>query len=328
MQYDTNGYKVWGHGGDTLFFHSDLWMVPDANFGFYISYNSSAPKPGGGRGEVLRALFDRYFPGARAELHDNDFTRAAQDARAVSGSYEVTRRSEKNFLKILAIFGAPEVSANNDGTILVDTAKNIRGEVKHWREIAPLVYQEVGGVDKIAFRRDASGRVMEMLPQPCIYEAQRSRWFDAKGFLKLTLLPAVSLILTTALLWPVAALVRRRYHAPVLAEPRQRRLFLVTRFDCLVSLLWLATLAYAGGKTNTDVAMIGDGMNPWLRSVHLLGWLFVALTFVTMFFTFSVWRLPEARLWLKAHSTLLTLSSLILIAFAWHVHLLDPSLRF
>src|SRR5439155_2290706 len=92
MQYDMNGIPAWGHGGDTIAFHSDLWLVPDAQFGFFISYNSAAPRPGGGRGEVLRAVFDRYFPSAGPRVPKVDAAEQKRDAVDVSGVYVGTRR--------------------------------------------------------------------------------------------------------------------------------------------------------------------------------------------------------------------------------------------
>jgi len=41
-----NGHRMFGHGGDTQYFHSDLFLMPDQNLGFFVSYNSA------GRGET------------------------------------------------------------------------------------------------------------------------------------------------------------------------------------------------------------------------------------------------------------------------------------
>jgi hypothetical protein len=62
MEYSQNGRTMWGHGGDTILFHSDLFLIPDARVGVFISYNSAGARPGGGRGEVQRGLIERYFP--------------------------------------------------------------------------------------------------------------------------------------------------------------------------------------------------------------------------------------------------------------------------
>src|SRR6266581_8352709 len=41
-----NGHRIIGHGGDTLYFHSDLHLIHASNVGFFVSYNSA------GKGEV------------------------------------------------------------------------------------------------------------------------------------------------------------------------------------------------------------------------------------------------------------------------------------
>jgi len=52
-----NGHRIIGHGGDTVYFHSDLHLILDANTGFFVSYNS------GGKGEASTRtiLFDRFL---------------------------------------------------------------------------------------------------------------------------------------------------------------------------------------------------------------------------------------------------------------------------
>ncbi|HLW36235.1 MAG TPA: serine hydrolase, partial [Chthoniobacterales bacterium] len=61
MEYSLSPVRVIGHGGDTIYFHSDLVLVPDAHIGYFLSYNTLG-KNGGGRGEVQRAFLNRYFP--------------------------------------------------------------------------------------------------------------------------------------------------------------------------------------------------------------------------------------------------------------------------
>src|SRR5436309_9600600 len=62
MEYSMNGQHIVAHGGDTVYFHSDMVLVPDAHVGYFISYNSLGKNVGGGRAEVLRAVANRYFP--------------------------------------------------------------------------------------------------------------------------------------------------------------------------------------------------------------------------------------------------------------------------
>lgn len=328
MQYDINGYKAWGHGGDTIAFHSDLWLVPEANFGFYISYNSAAPKSGGGRGEVLHALFDRYFPATAPSGSGVDPVVAQKDAKAVAGSYQLSRRADSNLLKLLAVLGQVAVKPNGDGTITLDSSKNLRGELKRWREISPLVYHEIDGPDKLAFHRGPDGTVMQLLPQPPIVVGQRSPWYENKTTLLPVLGTSAALLVLTGLLWPVAALVRRRYQSLVLAGSADRRWFVLSRVVCLICLVWFAVLFLLSSRAGTDISLLGDAINPWLHLIHLLGWLFAAGVLVLIVGAFRAWRAPDARLWLRAHATLLSLAGIVVAWFAWHVHLLDSSVRF
>src|SRR5438552_3005503 len=61
MEDSMNGQRIIAHGGYTVYFHSDMVLLPDAHMGYFISYNSLGKNIGGGRGEVLRAFANRYF---------------------------------------------------------------------------------------------------------------------------------------------------------------------------------------------------------------------------------------------------------------------------
>src|SRR5437773_4007135 len=64
MEYLIDPVRITAHGGDTVYFHSDMILVPDAHLGYFLSYNSLGKDVGGGRGEVLRTFVNRYFPSA------------------------------------------------------------------------------------------------------------------------------------------------------------------------------------------------------------------------------------------------------------------------
>src|SRR5579884_1238419 len=67
---DRNGLRIVGHGGDTVFFHSDLHLFLDKNVGLYVSMNSLG-KNGAAhslREELLQEFTDRYFPAPQPNL--------------------------------------------------------------------------------------------------------------------------------------------------------------------------------------------------------------------------------------------------------------------
>jgi CubicO group peptidase (beta-lactamase class C family) len=61
MEYLIDPVRIIAHGGDTVYFHSDMILVPDAHLGYFLSYNSLGKDVGGGRGEVWRTFVNRYF---------------------------------------------------------------------------------------------------------------------------------------------------------------------------------------------------------------------------------------------------------------------------
>src|SRR5262249_23853952 len=83
MEYWLNPVRVIGHGGDTVYFHSDMVLIPDAHVGYFLSYNSLGKNVGGGRGEVQRAFTHRYFPNPADSKIGVDANTAKSDGQAV-----------------------------------------------------------------------------------------------------------------------------------------------------------------------------------------------------------------------------------------------------
>ncbi len=327
MEYSTNP-RIIGHGGDTIYFHSDMWLCPEARFGFFISYNSAGSKPGGGRGEVLRAFINRYFPSPAEAKVDVDPNTTKADGRAVSGVYEVTRRGETTFLKLLALLDQFSVHSDRDGVLTIEDMKNQRGESKKWREIAPLVYSEIDGPERIAFRRDASGAVREMLPFPAIYEGQRVPWYASKRFLTPVIGGNLALALLTILLWPVAAVVRKRYQRPLFTTRSDRVLYFLSRLVCLCEVLLILLPAIAFSRALENIAILGDAADPWLRLLYIFGWTTMAGVVLLVIAAVRFVNLPGHGLWFRAHTILLAVGGVAFGLFCWQYHLLGPSLKF
>jgi CubicO group peptidase (beta-lactamase class C family) len=328
MDYSMNGQRIVGHGGDTIFFHSDMMLMPEAQVGLFISYNSAGSRPGGGRTEVIRAFLNRYFPEPVTASPQIDLKTAQADGRAVSGVYNGSRRGESTLLKVAAVLGQTSVSADQNGVLTIEGAQSPRGGLKRWREVGPLVYREVDGPDLIAFRRDANGVVTDMLPSAPIQMSQRVSGFANKKLLLPVLSASFSLLVITLLLWPVAVIVRKRYGRPLLSTASDRVLYLLSRLTCLLEIGFVALIVLPLSMADKNIAFIGDGINPWLSTAHVMGWLAVFGLVVLAITAIRFWRAPGLGWWTRAHATLLWIASTIFLSFAWWVHLLTPSLRF
>jgi CubicO group peptidase (beta-lactamase class C family) len=328
MEYLIDPVRIIAHGGDTVYFHSDMILVPDAHLGYFLSYNSLGKNVGGGRGEVLRSFVNRYFPSPGEPKIDVDSNTAKSDGHAVSGVYDGTRRGETTLLRILALLGEVRVSSDKDGVLTVEGDKNQRGELKKWKEIAPLVYSEVDGLERIAFRRDASGTVREMLPFPAIYKGQRVPWYANKIFVGLVIGGSLMLALLTVVLWPVAVLVRRKYERPLFSTKSDRVLYFLSRIVCLGELTFILTPLIAFSQGLEHIVILGDAINPWLQALHIFGWLLMAGVVLLIIAAARFAKLPAHGLWFRVHAILLAIGGIAIGLFAWQYHLLDTSLKF
>ena len=328
MEYCTNPVRVIAHGGDTVYFHSDMVLVPDAHIGYFLSYNSLGKNVGGGRGEVWRDLVNRYFPSPGEPKVDVDPNTATSDGRAVHGVYDGTRRSETTFLKIVALLSQFRVSSDKDGVLTIEGEKNQSGELKKWKEIGPLVYGEIDGLERIAFRRDASGTVREMLPFPAIYQGQRVTWYATKTFVGMLIGGNLLLVALTVLFWPVAVLVRRKYERPLFIAKTDRVLYVGSRLVCIGELIFILAPVIAFSQGLEHIVILGDAINPWLRGLHIFGWVLMAGIVLLVIAAVRFVRLPGHGLWFRAHAVLLAVGGIAFVVFAWQYHLLDASLRF
>ncbi len=328
MEYSMSPVRAIGHGGDTVYFHSDMVLVPDAHVGYFISYNSLGKNIGGGRGEVLRTFMNRYFPYQGEPKANVDANKQKLDSREVSGVYEGTRRGETTFLKAIALLDQFRVSSDKQGILTIEGNKNQSGELKKWNEIAPLIYNEVDGSERIAFRRDASGTVSEMLPFPAIYKGQRVPWYASKTFVGFVIGGSLLLALLTVLLWPVAVLIRKRYQRPLFTVKSDRALYFVSRIVCLGELVFILAPLIAFSQGLEHIVILGDAINPWLEMLHVLGWLLMAGIVLLIIAAIRFVRLPGHGFWFYAHAILLGIGGIVFGVFAWQYHLLNTSLKF
>ena len=220
------------------------------------------------------------------------------------------------------------VSSDKDGILIVEGNKNQSGELKKWKEVAPLVYSEVDGLETIAFRRDASGTVREMLPFPAVFEGQRVPWYASKTFVGLVIGGNLVLVLLTVLLWPVAVLIRRKYDRPLFSGKTDRVLYLVSRLVCVGELIFILAPLIAFSQGLEHIITMGNAINPWLQALHILGWLLMAGVVLLIIAAARFAKLPGHGLWFRLHSIFLAIGGIGFALFAWQYHLLDTSLKF
>jgi CubicO group peptidase (beta-lactamase class C family) len=320
-----NGHRIIGHGGDTQYFHSDLHLISDAGVGFFISYNSAGKGEIRGREAVWDKFLDRYFP--YEPPAGSAVASAAQDAQSVSGRYIVSRREETTILKPLNVVSEAKVSQNKDGTISLDAFKDLNGQAKKFREIAPLMFRDVNGQDRIAFKRDDTGNLVLVVDFPFMV-FQKALWYQNSVLNLPLIVGALVILVLTLVLWPVAALIRWHYGKKLELSPQQKRLRFWVRIVCLLDVVFFAAFVgffVAGMK---DINVFSPRNNIWLRLIQIVGWLGVLGTVLAILNLIRSWKEPQRWFWSRIGDTLILLACLGVVWFVFAWNMLHWSLQY
>ena len=317
-----NGHRIIGHAGDTLYFHSDLHLIPDAGVGFFVSHNSLGsgnPLP---RTTLWEMFLDRYFPNTTPATPT--LGSAKEDAKAVSGTYMLSRRSESSFLKVATLLGEFTVSPVEDGMIEVAQLTGPNGKPKRWREVAPMTFLEENGHDKLVFKPDQNGRMQMILYYP-FFVGQRVGLFENSKILLIVIGISLLIMLLTLVLWPVAWFVRRHYGHKLELTPLERRLRLVVRIIFVLDLFFMAAMTGLVVYASTHIEFLSDRGNTWFHLAQVIGVLGAIGTLVVLYNAIQSWRNREKRIWGKLQATLFVLVCLGFLWFAFAGNLLHFS---
>ena len=319
----VNGHRAIAHGGDTVWFHSYLWLFPDSDIGVYISMN--APGQAGDAGAVRSALFhkfaDRYLPGDE-KPGTVDAKTAKQHAQMMVGHYVSSRGSFTNFLSVLGLLGQAQIGVTEDGKLSFPALDGLGAGARDWVEVEPFVWRDTGTGERLAaevkdgkvvrMSVDAGSPFMVFEPAPA---ATNTAWLSP------AMLFALAMVVLAALAWPVRALVRRSYKAefaltgPSLRAYRLSRVFAWLVIAALVG--WGALIA----AFSADIGSIGGPLD-WL--IHLLRILTPLASFGLL--ATAGWHLvrtvKDKRRWtMKLGAVLLVLAALVLVWVTLVFHL-------
>ena len=324
-QETRNGQRIIGHGGDTIYFHSDLHLMPDAGVGFFVSYNSAGSGEISPRTALWDQFLDRYFPYTIPAGHPPADT--AKDAKLVAGQYIASRGAFTNIFSFSGFLGELTVSAKPDGTIVTDGMKTLAGEPKQWQEIAPLVYREIGNQDLLAFNRNIDGVLRGSIDFPFeVYD--RASFLNGKSFNMFLVIFVMAVTLLALISWPIAAWIRRHYHRPLVLTRRQRWVHLAIHIVCLLDIAFFLSWIFLVQAIEKDLQLAGPNLDPFLRLLQVIGWLGSLGTLVVFYSVFQL-RTAENRWWLAriGYGAI----ALACISFSWllfHWHLLHWSIKF
>ena len=319
MEMELNGQHAIWHGGNTIYFHSALVLIPAQNVGFFVSYNSQD----GERvtGNTLNAVFNHYYPvsSTPAAL---PVTGSAQSLAQYTGSYLASRSNYTTILKIVGLFepvtvtalsgSAPEGRSDSGGQLQISGLGSGRSR---WVEVSPGVFQSpdpnLAG-EKFVFRKGAQGQVQYLFSnQNPSNVLIKQPWYGAPSFHYGLLAACVILFLSMFVAVPVGLLVARKQG--------QGRWPLTSRWASVVVWIYCAltlffVIAFFMIYSDPNIVF---GYPPELTYLLVIPVLTAVLAAGLVVFTILAWKNRYWRLAGRIHYTLVTLAAL---AFAWFLN--------
>lgn len=331
-EQNINGRRALSHAGDTLTFHSQLWLLPNEKVGLYMSMNAAGTDKLSGaiRSHLFEAFADRYFPSDRKGEGRVDAATARAHARMMVGTYNKTRRLETSFLKVMEVVGGQiSIGLDAQGGLLLKASPALGGQPRHWIEVAPFVWRDRDGPMRLAaqvengkvvrFGLDSSSPYMLFEPVP---------WYLSATWISPALLASLAALAVTFLSWPVVALVRRHYAVSPARSVAQWRVYRLSRAFAGLSVVLLVSWLFFVSKLVGDFASMNGELDWALLTLQVATPLILLGLLATMLcYAVLSWRRPGMR-FAKIWSLVLVASAVLLLWVGLAFHLIGWGLNF
>jgi len=269
FETNINGRQVIGHLGDTQAFHTALHLFTKENIGIYMSFNATGEQAS--VGPVRRVLFedfaDRYLPGNEMPSTRVDAKTSAEHAKMLVGNWLNSRRAETNFYALASLLSQVKISVNAKGELILPAGRDLNGKPAKWVETSPFVWHNADGHGRLA-AKVVDGKVVRwsidgISPFMVFDRAPASK---SSAWIMPALYISLGVLLITLLQWPVSALIRRYYKAPLTLQRRSLRVYRGVRvaagFVLALIAAWLVSMSTLKALPSYD---------PWLWFLQIAG---------------------------------------------------------
>ena len=321
-----NGLHFIGHDGDLIAFHSMFLLEPKEKLAIFVSYNSagSASKS---RPEIVTAFADRYYPFSQTP----DFQKTALDElKAIAGTYQASRRSESNRLKLGSLVGQGEVTVDKDGVLKVDDLKDLRGHVRQWRVIGKDLWQDTQGQIRMFGIRDSAGKIVRIAVSFAGVQYERVSWYENAQLIMPALgcSLAIALATVTAFLFRFGRKIFLRKRPPLKQQPGSVRLTLGSKLAATSWILLTVGTALLMSRLVNETMLPTHALDKYFVMMNLVTGTAILLSLFAAYAALKVWRLADVRFISKLKFSLVGAACVFLTWFSVHWHLIGPAHRF
>jgi hypothetical protein len=279
------------------------------------------------RFSLVQGFMDRYYPALKTTEPATTAT-AKSHAQLAAGEYWVSQQVGPNFMQAVWLFAEyfslkVSIRANDDGTITTPGFLNfLTGRPQTWREIGPFNWQEVDG-DSTLQMLVQDGRVKAFAKSDVLaaFDFQRPSTLRSAGLNVPLLLGAATILLLSAIMWPVIFFVRRHYRISSTLSNEEMLGWRLTNVAAILAIVygvsWIL-LVSALSKANID---------PWIRLVQCIGLLCVAGAAIS---AWNAWLTLKRRrsIWARIWTILITLALIEVVGFSFAFHLISWNVNY
>ncbi|HVI34226.1 serine hydrolase domain-containing protein [Phenylobacterium sp.] len=301
------GYRGFGHGGDTIFFHSNMVTVPALNLGIFISTNTET-------GAQLAARFPdrlvREFYAAPHTFPRPGSPELVRQAGMFTGHYLTSRRAYSGLEGfVTSLIGGGEVSVTDAGRLVTGSGEGVRT----WVPDGPLSqgrFVATDGDQRIAFvMRD--GKATGYLPTFGGARMERAPFWRRPPVL--AVLAALTAFAAIATLGGIFLRNRREFRENAI----QARAALVQNIQAGLWLISMALLAVWATKTGDVSQIIYRWPGALLITASACALVAAALTLTTIIALPAIWRGGRrVDSWTHLRKAFFTVTVLVYAAFS------------
>ncbi len=299
---DRNGQVIFGHGGDTNQFHSNLSLFPDHDLGIFVSFNSDSAAAA--RSRLIPAFVDHFFP--VTFLREAPAPAPGVNLSDYTGEYIPLRSNWSTLERLGTLVTGVSIEADGDELVFAGDSRWIpRGD-----DLFTSRYRDINMV----FERE-SGVVTHVVIGSPLSTFSKVRGLDAPSN-AIALIGAMTLIALVAVLGYGGRLFHRASAGGRL-PPRQ------VAAAWIHSLLLIALYAYLASVLSGNVEAFVLGVpdrvvvNVWL---HILN---TALGIAVIGFAAMQWLRGTATMAVRIRYSGVAVAALINLWVASHFNLLS-----
>jgi hypothetical protein len=326
FEHLENGERMIGKDGDSPGFSSSLYLMPERDLGFFMSFNAALSA-----GEIVhdpRLVFpstflDHYFPG-------DDALRPARptgSAARLSGRYRWSRYGHTSIDKVISPLSLLQwrIQAHPDGSITFSYPALLGELSSRWVEVEPGLFQNQENGQYLAYGEDERGRVAHIYTKVTEEGVlERVAWYETLA-VQGALLAFVSIaFVTTLVVWLVDGVKRvrsvRRARGTVRA--RGRLLYPASWLAGLLAVLGLLFLAGLAALLAYAMSVRAPQVPPYVWALLVLPLVVAALTLTLLICVVWAWVKRRGSLLGRIHYTTVALAGLALVWFAGYWNLL------